>query len=57
MLMLLLLRVRVRVCGHGAEHRLLAGHGGEHSVMPCVRVWPVLVELDLLSSHWIWSFH
>lgn len=49
--------VRVRVSCHGAEHRLLAGHGREHGVMSCVRVWAVLVELNLGSGRGIWSFH
>jgi hypothetical protein len=50
-----LLRV---VAGHGAvDGLLLGGHRREHSVMPCVRVWSVLVELDLLGCHGEWAFH
>ncbi len=51
------IRMLLRMSSHGAVYGLLRRHRREHSVMPCVRVWSVLVELNLLGGHWIWAFH
>lgn len=51
------IRVLLRIAVHGAVYGLLRRHRREHSIMPCVRVWSVLVELNLLSRHWIGTLH
>ena len=38
----------VRVCHHRAVHWLLSRHRRKNSIVPCIRVGSVLVELDLL---------